>query len=315
MSNLAIAQSRDRTKFIGGSDAAAILGVSPWKTPVELWQDKVGLSAPEIITPAKQRAFNRGKRLEPVVLEMVLDKLKEQGHDVECIETNKVYQDVEHDFLQCEIDAEFILDGEHINVDMKTVHMFKAKEWGEEGSDDIPIYYSAQFMHGLGITKRNRCLCAALIGYDDVMIYWIERDDETIQAMRNKSVLFWNEHVLKGIPPDPQTFEDLKHLFAKDQGTEIEATSDIAAAITDLRAIKQEMGRLEAEERALKLEIGAYMKDAAILNYDGKPIATWKAQQRRDFQEKQFKLDHPDLAAQYIKESTNRVFRLSGRGK
>ncbi len=302
---------RDRTTFIGGSDAAAILGVSPWKTPVDLYLEKLGINAPEPISPAKARAFKRGKRLEPVVLEMVADKLEEMGHDVQVIETNKIYKDEEYPFLECEIDAEFIVDGEHINSDMKTVHGFAASEWGEEGTDQMPVYYAAQFMHGLSITKRNKCLVAALIGYDDVAVYWLHRDDETIQAMRDKSVKFWLEHVQKQIPPDPKVFEDIKHLFPIDRGSEIEATNELVMAVSTLRSVKAQKKALEAEEKALKFAIASYIGEDAILTFDNKPIATYKTQPANTFREAEFKADYPELAKQYTTPGTNRVLRLT----
>ena len=192
----------DRNKYLGGSDVAAVMGLSPWATPLELWRQKTGREPRQEPTAAKQRIFNRGKKLEPYVVEMVVDKLVEQGHEVELLCVNNRYRDREHPFMAAEIDFELLLDGEHVNGDVKTVHGFAKKKWGVEDSEDVPIEYAAQFMHGLGVTGRERCLVAALIGLDDVAIYWVNRDEETLQAMRAKAVMFWNDHVLADVPPD-----------------------------------------------------------------------------------------------------------------
>ena len=97
----------DRTTYLGGSDVAAILGVSPWTTPFMLFQKKVGAHVEEL-TPAKRRILERGARWEPIVLEMLVDELTDRGHDVEVVATGQRYQDPEFPFLAAEIDAELV---------------------------------------------------------------------------------------------------------------------------------------------------------------------------------------------------------------
>jgi hypothetical protein len=72
---------------------------------------------------------------------------------------------------------------------------FARKKWGEVDTEDVPIEYAAQFMHGLMVTGRRMCLVAALRSFDDVDLYWTLRDDETIAGMREKLVDFWLDHV------------------------------------------------------------------------------------------------------------------------
>lgn len=176
-------EERDRSKFLGASDAAVVLGVSKWKTPLTLFLEKTGQHV-ETITPEKAAIFKRGKRWEPIALQMLVDQLQERGHAVEIINTNQCYQDPAHPFLQCEIDAELMLDGEHVNVEIKTVHPFAASEWGEMDSDEVPIYYASQAMHGLGLTGRRLTVVGCLIGADSMTPYFVERDDETCEAIR-----------------------------------------------------------------------------------------------------------------------------------
>jgi putative phage-type endonuclease len=220
------AATQDRSKFLGGSDAAAVIGVSPWSTPVELWQEKTGRKRKDPADPMRQKILERGHKLEPFIREMAIDKLRERGLQVELVACNARYQDPEHPFLSCEIDFELLLTGsiviagelisldhEHVNVDAKSVTGFARKKWGIEDTEDVPIEYAAQFMHGLMITGRNYCLVAALRSFDDVDLFWTVRDDETIAGMRAKEVTFWVDHVLADVPPDPLTFDDIKALF------------------------------------------------------------------------------------------------------
>lgn len=314
----------DRATYLGGSDAAAVMGLSPWATPLELWQRKTRRAPPEVIDAARQRMFDRGHKLEPFIREMAITKLRDMGLQVELLAVNQRYTDSAHPFLACEIDFElsltgeiqigdktYTLDGEHINADAKSVTGFARKKWGETDSEDVPIEYAAQFMHGLGITGRSFCLVAALRSFDDVDIFWTLRDDETIAAMREKSVRFWNDHVLGDTPPDPIDFSDIKLLFPLDNGQETEATEEIAQKVEQLAAVKQRIKDLKETEESLTFDVGEAISPNAILTYEGRVIATWKAQSTSRFDTKQFREDHPSMSAEYTEVSSVRVLRLS----
>jgi putative phage-type endonuclease len=315
----------DRSKYIGGSDAAAILGVSPYKTPVELWLAKTGRAEPEVIDDVRQRMFDRGHKLEPFIRDMVIDKLRDQGVTVELLATNARYIDPEHPFMTCEIDFELRLTGaveigeevvelenEVVNCDAKSVTGFARKKWGAENTEDVPIEYAAQFMHGLMVTPGNRqlCLVAALRSFDDVDIYWVRRDDETITAMRAKEVEFWNECVLGDTPPDTVRFDDVKLLFPLDNGLSVDTSPEVAVMVRQLADVKARISALEAEEERLKFHIADFINPFAVLKFGGQEIATWKAQSAARLEVKKLQEEQPDIARQYTKVSTTRVLRL-----
>lgn len=319
----------DRSKYIGGSDAAAILGVSPYNTPVELWMQKTGRAPAEVIDKVRQRIFDRGHKLEPFIRDMVIDKLRDEGMTVELIACNQRYNDPVHPFMSCEIDFELrltgeieiggepvVFDGEYVNADAKSVSGFARKKWGEESTEDVPIEYAAQFMHGLMVTpgKRKFCLVAALRSFDDVDIYWTRRDDETITAMREKEILFWNVHVLGDTPPDTFTFDDVKLLFPGDNGLSIDASPEVAMKVKELADVKAQIKDLEEAEEVLKHDIADFINPFAILKFDGKQIASWKGQSTARFDVTAFKEAEPAVAAKYTKVTTTRVLRLK-KGK
>ena len=316
-------QQADRSKFLGGSDVAAVMGLSPWSTPVELWMQKTGRMPKEEPDAARRKMFARGHALEPFIRDMVIAKLEEMGLTVEVVAINKRYADADYPFLACEIDFELVLtgeieiggklyalDAEHINADAKSVSGFARKKWGEESTEDMPIEYAAQFMHGLGITGRGKCLVAALRSFDDVDIYWTLRDDETITAMRAKSVEFWNDCVLADVAPDPMNFSDIKALFPLDNGQATDATPDIAEKVQALRSVKARIKALEQDEEELTFAIGEFISPNAMLKYDGKEIATWKAQATSRLDQKLLKEEMPEICSQYSKTTTSRVLRL-----
>ena len=265
----------DRTTYIGSSDAAAILGVSPWKSKFQLFQEKIG-EFQEEVTPAKQKIFNRGKRWEPIVIEMLVDELEDRGHDVQIIARNERYLDPEHSFLAAEIDLELLLDGEHVNGEMKTVHPFAAKDWGEQDTDEIPIYYTSQVLHGQMVTGRSKTIVAALIGADDLRVHQVNRDDEMIQIIRNQEVWFWDS-IQKREAPEPTSPEDIKRLYQFDTGVSMDADDELLALIGELSNIKTNYKAAEARIEVLTTQIKARMGEAALLTYNGQKLATWKS--------------------------------------
>ena len=265
----------DRTAFIGGSDTAAILGVSPWKSPFQLYQEKIGAFCEEI-TREKQRLFDRGHRWEPVVVEMLVDELLDRGHDVQIIDRNARYQDPEFPFLACELDLELLIDGEEHNAEIKTVSPFAAKAWGEQDTDEIPLYYAAQVMHGLMVKPRKRAIVAALIGVDDLRLHQIERDEETIAAIRAKEVEFWRR-VQERDAPEPTTADDVKWLYARDGGIVMEADEELVRLCEEIRQGKDIAKQCDARIETLSTRLKCAMGHASTLVYQGQKLATWKS--------------------------------------
>ena len=270
-----ISTQHDRTAFIGGSDVSAILGVSPWKSPFQLYQEKIGDFFEEV-TKSKQRLFDRGHRWEPVVVEMLVDELLDRGHDVQIIDRNARYQDPEFPFLACELDLELLIDGEEHNAEIKTVSPFAAKAWGEQDTDEIPLYYAAQVMHGLMVKPRKRAIVAALIGVDDLRLHQIERDEETIAAIRAKEVEFWRR-VQERDAPEPTTADDVKWLYARDGGIVMEADEELVRLCEEIRQGKDIAKQCDARIETLSTRLKCAMGHASTLVYQGQKLATWKS--------------------------------------
>ena len=299
----------DRTTYIGGSDVAAILGLSPWKSAFMLYQEKIGEHVEEI-TPAKEKLFGRGKRWEPIVVEMLIDELRCRGHEVEILAQNQRYTDPEHSFLRAEIDLELLIDGEDVNGEAKTVNPWAAKDWGDEDSDEIPIYYAAQVMHGLMIKPRRRAVVAALTGFDErPRIHWITRDEETIAGIRAREIEFW-ERIQSMTPPEPATADDVKWLYQRDAGTVAEADDALVSLCQQLKDVRVDIKTMETREELIATQIKLAMADAATLLYMGKPVATWKTQSTRRVDLKALEAAFPDIAEQFRKTTDSRVLRL-----
>lgn len=285
----------DRKGFIGGSDAAAILGVSPWKSAFQLYQEKRGEWIEEV-TPEKQRIFARGHRWEPVIVEMLLDELRGRGHAVEVVARNARYQDTEHPFLCAEIDVELVIDGELVNGEIKSVNNFyrRPKGWGEEGSDDVPICYAAQVMHGLMVRPRQRTIVTPLFGLDDLRIHWVDRDDETIAAIRARELEFW-QRVKDGNPPPAETETDIKWLYRTDTGEAMEADAELLELCSELSRAKAAAKTWDNSVEVLAQRIKLRMGHAATLLHRDQVLATWK--NNKDGEQTDWQAAYLDLPA------------------
>lgn len=312
----------NRRKFLGGSEIAAVMGISPWQTPVDLWKDKTGRAEPRPADPIREGILRRGQRLEPIVREMAIDKLRERGLQVELVAKNRRYYDAELPWLTSEIDFEVVLSGvaeiggaevrferELVTADCKTAAGFARRKWGAEDTDAMPLHYLAQFMQGLDLTGRDRCLCAALIGLDDVALYWVTRDDVTIAAMRERAQSFWIDHVLADVPPDPIKYADIRELYPIDNGRTVEATDEIAQAAREHRSLGLQIKALEAQREALALQIGDYLQDFKTLTVEGRPAYTFPTIESMRVDMAAMRRQHAGLVALFEERTSTRVLR------
>lgn len=312
----------DRTKFLGGSDIAAVVGLSPWTTPLKLARIKRGetyhYGTGEVVhneerEAMRKRVLMRGHRWEGAVRDMLTEALIERGHEVKVIGVNRRFQDKEHPFLACEIDYEMELDGVLVNGEIKTVHPFKAKEWGEEYSDEVPVHYTAQVLHGMGITGRPRTVFGVLFGADTMVPYVVERDDEMIAELRAKAVEFWNRFVIGDEVPDPLTWTDVLVKFQPPVQATKEVTDDVYATLLRLRAVQAKLKGYELESESLKFQVACFSEGANVLTREGRKVAEWKLKNWTTLDFDRLKTEFPDVHKQIqVKGSTPTLGLVQG---
>ena len=258
--------------YCGGGNIAGILGLSPFRTPLDEYLLIVNELQDEL-TPEKAEFFEDRRDLEPWAAKKFTRKT-----GLQVVRTNERYQDVEFDWARAEIDFETI-DG--CNGETKTVHPNAVGGWGDpDAGEEPPLYVTAQAMWGLGVTDRARCYVQALIGFDDHRVYVIERDDELIAAIRQKAADFWRFHVLPRRPPPPTNADDLLRLYPRDSGRPVEASADIRGALECLHAERQQLKLHTARKETYEYAIKGFMRDATVLTVNGQPALTWKADTR-----------------------------------
>lgn len=304
-------EQHDRRRYLGGSDIAAVMGISPWKSRVDVWTAKTAEAPPQ---ERRKKVFHRGQRWEAVVAEMLTEELRYRGHTVEIIGSNQRFADPEHGMFAAEIDFEVRIDGEPdiTNVELKTVHPFATNKWGESDSDEMPVWYTAQCMWGLGVApgNRKRSILGALFGADELRTYFVERDDVTIAGMRSQALDFWQKHVVPRVAPEPVSIADIAKLFPKELKPLLIATEDMQEAYLRLAAIKAEITAREKEWEHLEYRVKRFMRDAGglLLPSGEKPVITWMERKQTAFDFEGLKAAHPDIYRKFQKSGTARPF-------
>jgi len=279
---------------IGGSEIAAVCGISKYKTPLDIYNEKLGL-VPPFEGNARTEA---GIRLENTVAEWYSD---ETGNKV--IRDNKMW--ILDDYLVANVDRIIIPnDSTRYNgrgiLEVKTAGTYAAKNWDEEP----PVEYIFQLQHYLDVLDMQWGEFAVLIGGNDFRHYFVERDDELVALKNEQARKFWFDNVLKQVPPDPVNSKDIETLYSRiEAGKVIEAAEPVYETVEELRVIKQRIKELESKEAEYTERIKLLMRDADALMFRGDTLATWK--QSKDsvlFDAKRLQKEKPEIYNQYLSE-------------
>jgi putative phage-type endonuclease len=264
--------SVDRSKYIGGSDIGAILGLSRFRSPLEVWMEKTGKETKKLDSlPPRFGSFAE---------EFVASEYA-RATGFELIHDESIHIHPEHAFMSAHMDR-FVLEGGSSSptriLECKTANPFSSGDWGEIGSDEVPMSYLCQCIWYMAITNINKVDLAVLFGNSDFRIYEIARDMELESAVLQKASIFWIDHVLKDLPPPVQSEADCQTFFCKGDPTKsVEAKAQTLELTLRLKLLNGEIDVREEEISSIKQNIMNQMGEAESLTYQGKVLATWKA--------------------------------------
>lgn len=232
-----------RRKRIGGSDIGAIVGVNPHKSIVDVYIDKIQGSE----FKGNDATF-WGKMNEPTVVRVFSKKHSE-------LITYQVPYSVVKDFLIANLDG-VLKDketGEYGVLEIKTTEVWNSKNWED---DEIPQSYYAQVQHYLMLTGYKFAYVAVLIGSHKYREFRVERSEEDIEFIKNRATEFYNENILKEVPPMPDGsdayMEYLKKKAAEIENNELIELADLEIKAEELNHISKQINELKKEEQLLK---------------------------------------------------------------
>lgn len=295
-------QIEDRKLGIGGSDVAAICGLSKYKTPLDVFLEKIGeKEAPDL----DNQYIYWGNTLEPIVAQEFSVRT---GLAVK--EAPEPFIHPEHTFMRANIDR--LVLGEEAILECKTASSYAKNLWGEDGTDIMPTEYYLQVAHYCAVLDKPKAYVAALIGGNDFRIMVYNRNMELEKKLIEIERRFWVEHVLERFPPNAQTVEDLGILIKEvKRDSFLLADNDIEEQWRLYKGIKEEIKALEEKAEQHKTRICLAMGDKEILQdaVNGR-MATYKMCSIEKFNRSKFKEDHPGLYESYLDTSTLRILRV-----
>lgn len=286
-----------RKTGIGGSDAAAAVGLSPYKSPLALWLEKTGrdegLEKPDPTDTSEPVYW--GTLLEPIVAAAYT---QQTGNRVRKV--NAVLQHPEVPFMLANLDREILGCSEAFILECKTAGEFGARHW----KLGVPEYVQLQVQHQLAVTGKAAAHVAVLLCGQKLEVHRILRDEGLIANLIELETRFW-EYVTSDTPPPADGSDSadraLRCLYPQDAGTTIDFTLDrgLSATFADFQHVRLQLSSLEERESQLKQAIQQAMGDATRAVFETGEVS-WKRSKDSDAVDtKQMLTDYPDLAEQY----------------
>lgn len=289
-----------RRKGIGGSDAAAILGLDRYRSAFDVYAEKVGLKSEE----PDNEAMRQGRDLEDYVARRF-----EEVAGKKVRRRNQMFQHPDYPWLIGNIDRWVV--GEKAGLECKTTSVLNRARFAQ---GEYPANYYVQCVHYMAVTGAERWYLAVLVLNKAFHVFTVERDEAEIEALIQAEKRFWEEHVLKQIPPPPDgsesTAEVIKAMFPEARERETVALFGYEEKIRAMLELQAEMERLQLQHDALKQEIQLVMRDAELGRAQGY-VVEWKNRPRRNLDTNRLKAERPEIYEQYLKPAqTVRIFTI-----
>ena len=289
-----------RKQGIGGSDAAAVIGLSPWASPFSVWMNKTGKEEDS----EDNERLRQGRDLEEYVAQRFCESTEKKVRRVNAILINPQYP-----WAIADIDRAVI--GEDAILECKTTSVLQLKKYK---NGEYPVQYYVQCQHYMAVTGCKKVYLAVLVLQHDFIIYEIERDEGEIAALMEQEKHFWEDFVVTGEAPAPDgsdvTTDSIKQLYPEANTEQEVELYGMEPAVTEYFALDSSIKELESRKQQIVQEIKKQMGTAAI-GVANTFRVSWKNQSRTYFDSKKFREDHPEMdLSEYLKESMPRTFRL-----
>lgn len=299
---------KERRKGIGASDIAALLGLSPWVTPYQLWQDKTATG--EVEDKLKDDpAVIAGHMLEDAVAQYY--QLATGRHVIKASAGDWLAVNPYRPWMRCSPDRTFFKEGKG---GQKGILECKTTRHPLD-PNDLPKHYYLQLQWQMGITGMHEGALAWLASGMTFDYARVTFDRNLFEQLTATAEEWWQKHVVDGVAPDPTTADEVRLAYPVSTAASSVATEEAVAAYHRLKDIKANVKALEEEAKGLEdiicKEIGG---NEALVVGDKTggvaTLATFKSGERTTFDSKAFKAADPDTYVKYCKTTTCRTLRL-----
>lgn len=244
---------RYRKLGIGGSDAGAICGLNPYRTAIQVYQDKISDEIEEV----DNEAMRQGRDLEEYVARRFMEKAGKKVRRANAMFCNESYP-----FMIADVDRMVV--GENAGLECKTASPYMAEKW-ENGK--IPLSYQIQCYHYMAVMNMDAWYIAVIIYGREFKYYKLERDEELISSLIQVEQNFWNENVLKRAFPEPdgsKIADCVINEYFKDSVAESIPLTGFDEKLDRQQELKVLIDRMETEKKQIEQELKIYLGEAEM---------------------------------------------------
>ncbi len=288
-----------RRNGLGGSDSAAIVGLNPYMSPFDVYADKLGLS------PEKDdsEAMRQGRDLEEYVAQRFVEHTGKRVR-----RRNAIFFNQEYPWMLANIDRQIV--GEEAGLECKTTSVLNRADFK---NGEYPPNYYVQCMHYMAVTGFKKWYLAVLVLNKGFHVFEIERDEGEIQALVEAEKYFWEEHVVKQVPPPPdgseRTTEVLKSLYSSAREMSQVDLMGMESTVKELVGLNKQIKGLEKQAEALKQKLQIEMAENELGLLSGYQIK-WTNQSRNSIDSKLLKAEYPSIYEKVLKQTNFRKFEI-----
>lgn len=281
----------ERRASIGASEVAAVMGLSPYNTALDIYKSKSGID----------REFDPllsfvGHASEPIIAEWVE---KFSGVGVK-LEPAFMARSTEYPFLHASFDR--LSSDPFVTWQFKTAHFYTGHKWDEGIPTDVRVQVQAEML----VAGTQKAAVVVWIGGRDFKLFWELRDNVFIEDhMIPALTAFW-AGVETGVPPAPSTVAEHADQW-HDSGDEMEADERVQEWIEKRAFLLATAKEAEDDAKKIQVELGNFMIEQNVERFTvgGKTLLTYKRQNgRASFDQKRLREDHPDLVAEYTTQGS-----------
>lgn len=260
-------QLAEREGRIFSTDAAAAIGVSNYRTPYQLWAEKIGLVTHDEEDKPWQII---GSAVEPAIATLYTQRT---GRGVDLFKVTLTHD--AHPWMGSHFD--YISKTNDRLVEIKFFDPRRRAEFGDPGSADIPNDVLVQTIHEMVVSSIPLCDVAVLFGNQAFEVFSVALEQKDADELIEREYQFMR-YIIEREPPPPMSDDDLKAMFPRSVEETITATEEIMQAVRESRMIGERMGGLAAAYEATNLAIKGFMgSNAKLVSPDGSVLATWRS--------------------------------------
>ena len=290
-----------RTRYIGGSDAASVVGLNEYQSPYALWCEKRGITEP----------FEGNLRTQVgTFLEDFVAKKFEEETGKRVRKSNFSFVNDDYPFAIADIDR--FVNGEEAILECKTTSELNLKHYKD---GDYPARFYVQCQHYMAVLGKQKAYLAVLIGNREFKIFEIERDEDEISALMEAEKNF-SEYMVGDNPPPIDGSESTREaLNAQIDNSAVEEPepvdlSDKKQTLETLFEIENTISQLEEQRDSIKNQLIQAIGDSWRGLVDGYEV-TYKPSSRKTFDWKKLAKEKPQMDLNgYFKTSVSRTLKI-----